>query len=326
MLKQKNVQLENKKLVCKVAQLNLDKQNLNDEVGSCRTTNLRLQVQLDWFKMKNDAVQVNNNTGETSSVEMEEDKESRNAESEETVIIISPVSDRDRKAVEAKLHDRNIKVKKFIKKQNGDIVIQCRDRKSSENALTIARQEVHPARIHQEIAKSKLEFVIDSRDTVPPMDGNELAEELIQQNGLRQYISEENLYLRVIARKQTRRGTLVIVLVDSMTKKYLQLGRRGTIAWENVNYEIKDHVNIMYCYRCQFYGHTQQNCRNNVHCKYCGWDHGIQECNSTEQFCINCHVQNQRYNRGLDCQHTAHHKTLCQTYKEVWNKEYNKHI
>ena len=72
------------------------------------------------------------------------------------------------------------------------------------------------------------------------------------------------------------------------------------------------------CYKCQNFGHSATNCRNNQICPICSGNHKANECTSNELKCNNC------AKRGhSDTKHKSYDSNKCSAYKEEMSRMKN---
>jgi hypothetical protein len=167
-----------------------------------------------------------------------------------------------------------------------------------------------------------MEFFIYQRDIPIPEDKDELAKQILHQNEVNTYINDPTL--RILVKRQTHRGTHIVMLVDSYTKKFLNTMKQGKVAWRYGTYKVSNHVHIIRCYRCQGYGHRSDRCQyERPYCKFCSEPHDVKQCDQQYPCCINCCDRNKKFNTRLNYMHPAHHSS-CTVYQEILTRESRK--
>jgi hypothetical protein len=88
--------------------------------------------------------------------------------------------------------------------------------------------------------------------------------------------------------------------------------------WQCIS--IKNHVNMIQCFKCQAYGHIEKDCRNKVCCKFCGENHISNTCKTWDfKSCVNCCFKNSKFNMHLQTDHYANdHK--CPVFINIKDK------
>jgi hypothetical protein len=154
-------------------------------------------------------------------------------------------------------------------------------------------------------------------------DKESLTEQLVLDNEIPQYI--ENSKIKVLTTRKIRRGVMVILLMDTMTKKFFEQ-RNRKIKWNHGQYLLKDYVYIKYCYKCQGYGHFQNESRNDTACKKCAEKHYVWACQNKLHCCINCKNSNANFGTSYNIWHSAQHRGLCPSFGAVYNLECNRQL
>lgn len=88
---------------------------------------------------------------------------------------------------------------------------------------------------------------------------------------------------------------------------------------------VYEHVYVLRCFKCQCFGHKEEDCTNKVVCSKCAGTHRSNQCNVQDYTCHNCTVFNLSCNdeNRLDTAHPVF-SIRCPVYKEVFNKKKNR--
>jgi len=250
-----------------------------------------------------------------------------NSEVDDKILIITPVEgagEKEADLIQQSIRSKNLPTKKLFKKPNGDVLLQCREKRNRQEALDILKEDFgSKISIKEDKVLTKLEFTVErERGDLP--DKEALTQELLQDNEIDKYVHDSTL--KVLITRKTRRGVVVIMLVDSMTKKFLSQHNLNKIKWNHGQYSLKDHMYVKYCFHCQGYGHWKKDCRNVAACKRCAGNHSVWECQNNVHSCVNCKKANIQYGRNYNIWHMAHHRDLCPSYRAVYNRERNRQL
>jgi hypothetical protein len=219
------------------------------------------------------------------------------------------------------------KIKNVQKTKNGDLLLTCPDKTSVEILKYSIKEKYGSAvDVQEEQVKHKVQIFIPNSTCVEdiPETLEQLTEQLRHQNDIDEYIKESEF--RVLAVRPKRNGTLVIILVDSIAQKFIDTNKKGKLAWSFGMYQVKRHVHIVQCYKCQKFGHKSTRCtQDQSFCCYCGYNHSSRDCTTKHNpFCINCYDTNQQYETNINCQHYANDKrcpTYCNMYERALNRK-----
>jgi hypothetical protein len=202
-------------------------------------------------------------------------------------------------------------------KQSGTVVIQCQDDIScttlQESINTELNDKVNVYKA--KVKKARLEFSVYHDETELPESLDVIAETIIEQNQLHEYI--QDCHLKVLKVRKLAHMDIVIIEVSKDTKDFIQK-RNNKLGFGWINVKLREHVHIIHCYKCQKYGHTQKDCKSpHSNCGRCGYEHDTKECECDVIYCINCHHHNEMYGTTFDCNHKAHDKIKCKVYSNT---------
>lgn len=60
----------------------------------------------------------------------------------------------------------------------------------------------------------------------------------------------------------------------------------------------EEYMDLLICFRCWRFSHTQKSCNNEELCGTCSGMHDHRECGSKEQICVNCYRANKKEGLG----------------------------
>lgn len=120
----------------------------------------------------------------------------------------------------------------------------------------------------------------------------------------RQNSSMENAELKVVSIFGKNNFSSVIEMdSDSFNKLMTSERKKLNIGWSSC--VVKEHIDVLTCYKCQGFHHKATNCTQQRACKKCAGEHDVRECKSNAIKCINCSKANQRLNLNLTTNHIA---------------------
>lgn len=99
---------------------------------------------------------------------------------------------------------------------------------------------------------------------------------------------------------------IATIKIDLLSFKKALKSQRINIGWSRCR--IYEHVDVLRCYKCNSFGHTQVNCvSDNFSCPLCAGEHTIQYCTADplSHKCINCIRENEKTKFNADVQHCA---------------------
>ena len=116
---------------------------------------------------------------------------------------------------------------------------------------------------------------------------------------------------------ETKRNNYIInnakILIDSDSYTKIMSTQKINIGWEKCR--IFDGTEVVMCYKCKGFNHKARDCRNQDVCHKCHGNHQSKECTKEVLMkCINCIRSNQKFNLGLDENHSTTNKE-CPVYQ-----------
>lgn len=82
--------------------------------------------------------------------------------------------------------------------------------------------------------------------------------------------------------------------------------------------KVYDGIDILRCFKCNGFNHSQNNCKNDVSCPKCGDKHEKNSCQAVKAKCINCFkLRGKTNNSNIDFEHEAWSYGSCHAYKNA---------
>ncbi len=116
-------------------------------------------------------------------------------------------------------------------------------------------------------------------------------------------MKDDHLKIVKILSARKRHNIHIIIEVDPKNYNKIMLKEKLNVCWSRSH--VFDAVEIVRCYRCSLFNHTDKDCKNDAVCPRCAGPHKINVCNSNRLKCINCHRANMRLNLNLNTKHCA---------------------
>lgn len=102
------------------------------------------------------------------------------------------------------------------------------------------------------------------------------------------------------------RNLNAVIEVDSESLHIMLNSEYIKVGW--VKCMVREYYDLRRCFNCQGYNHKANACKNKAACIKCGGEHGIKECVSSENKCINCTKYNTSLGMDSNCEHNANDK------------------
>lgn len=202
--------------------------------------------------------------------------------------------------------------------REGGVAISCRKQKDIECISDNIKQklgEEYEVKIPKKKNPKVKIFNIEKKLLA---DYEELIEKIVIQNTITTPLPQR--VMKIVDRYEDKNGrTNVIMEVDSST--YGEIAKREVlyIGWRTCRYV--NHVNIIQCYGCWKFGHMAKDCkRKGSICPKCAGEHKIDECQSTEEVCINCKNASEILKiPNIDYRHKAFNRN-CEAYRRIYGQ------
>ncbi|XP_075680679.1 uncharacterized protein LOC142646240 [Dermatophagoides pteronyssinus] len=135
--------------------------------------------------------------------------------------------------------------------------------------------------------------------------------------------NNENENMKILFDKEDRVGSKYAIIEASPALWKLILDEnRLFIGYKSC--PVRNRVSVFQCFKCQKFGHSGNDCKNDTKCVNCAGDHETKNCKSTIHKCINCdrtnttkHQDSRRTTEMLDINHRANNIMCPQYQKEI---------
>ncbi|KAK5643030.1 hypothetical protein RI129_009197 [Pyrocoelia pectoralis] len=235
----------------------------------------------------------------------------------EPVLIVRPVSKQDCSVSKTEIKSRvdiaklSVGVSNVREGKEGTLIIGCEDnvgREKLKNEIEEKLENKYEVRVPESmLPRIRLNGCKDMNGVAD----DEVVKTIIQQNNLK--IGKG--VMKVITRLHNKffKDENIILEVDPATKdKIFSMGKLKC-GWCIV--DVKDHIHIRRCYKCNEFLHLAKDCKNKSRCARCGevGGHSDKDCSAEEVKCCNCNDANVKFNLRLDTNHKAYDLN-CPTY------------
>lgn len=202
--------------------------------------------------------------------------------------------------------------------REGGVAISCRKQKDVESISDNIREKLGEEYEVNIPKKKNPKIKIFNIEKKLLADYEELIEKIIVQNIITTPLPQR--VMKIVDRYEDKNGkTNVIMEVDSSTYKEIAKREVLYIGWRTCRYV--NHVNIIQCYRCWKFGHMAKDCkREGSICPKCAGEHKIDECQSTEEVCINCKNASEILKiPNINYRHKAFNRN-CEAYRRIYGQ------
>lgn len=230
------------------------------------------------------------------------------------VVIVQPIDanqtcDATRAAVVTAVNPVESGVCGVFDGSKGKIVIECQSHSASEkirDAVDVALSGTHKVK-----APSRRKPKIRVFGLRIDMSETDFLDAIKKQNA---DLFNSSSYIRVLRKFEVKKPKIKFgfkLEVDAATFKLLIDAQRVSVGWDKC--WVNEEFNLLRCYNCWGYHHTQTSCTNNKACFKCGESHDAVDCKPEIEKCCVCISKSASSGLSLDASHNAK-SVLCPTY------------
>lgn len=215
--------------------------------------------------------------------------------------------------------DLKLCVQKVYDLKDGGIKIQCKSKDDAEKLKKEATEKMGDK------YETKMQEKKYPKIKIIGLEENYTNEDL--ENSIRHQNSAilENSKIKVVVVKKMKTKYMAILEVDPETFKKIM--ESGMLLVDLSVCTVFEHVDLLRCFRCTGYHHTNKNCKSNTSfCLKCGLDnHSTPDCSTAEKdfCCPNCSDANKKYKLNFFINHGPFDRT-CEIFKKKTDAEKRK--
>lgn len=264
-----------------------------------------------------EAAKITRSDENCASTENNEAKETKLNQASNNFIIIKPNKKQETKVTKKEIikyvnsNDLKVGIQKVFDLKDGGVKILCNSRENVEKLKKEAIEKMGDS------YSLKTEKKRNPRIKIIGLEENYTKEELAlcirsQNNGI-----AENSKIDVIVIRKMKTKYFAIVEVDQDSFKSIM--DSGVILIDLSVCSVFEHIDILRCFRCTGYHHTNKNCTNqNSFCIKCGLKgHSANNCETDEKYfcCPNCFEANEKYKLHFMINHGPFNRE-CEIFKK----------
>jgi hypothetical protein len=248
------------------------------------------------------------------------------------VVILSPVDNSKRMDIIKEMKknvnaaDLNIKIQGVETTAKGNVIVTCGNTASQNKLRDAIKSKVPNVKTTvSDEKKFRLHTVVYGENAFDlPEDGTLIENEFIHSNNINTLGG--NFYLKLVERNFSNyhQSVQLVFECDIDTKEYLLKSKGGKVI---INWEVKQikpHIRVLHCFKCQGYGHKGAECKGDLTCRNCSMRHHTNDCYTEYNKCTNCVKNNAKFNTNLDYRHIAHDAHKCNVYNKIWEQQMKK--
>lgn len=226
-----------------------------------------------------------------------------------SVVLITPndnnqKSERTKEVVKERINPAENNITKMWRGSKGAIIIECKDKKSSEKLQSSAIKNLGAEYKIELPKKRKPKFKLCGMSD--RLTDDQLIDLLIKQNECLKMESELKV-VKTIESKDRYDNTKFKSIIETNAETYKQIMNidKLYVNWDSC--KVFEHVNITRCYKCLGFNHFSKDCKKETTCKLCAGNHMASTCSTSSQNykCVNCSYHVDHLKMQLDTNHHA---------------------
>jgi hypothetical protein len=169
---------------------------------------------------------------------------------------------------------------------NGSVILRCQNKSQLQNCKNKIEQEL--GQNYNVVVPKVKQPVLKIVGLTEMPSEEELIDKIIAQNSFLSLSNE----IEVAELKQKDRKIYAAVRCDAEAYKEMLKRMKINIGWDRCR--VYEHIHVMRCFKCAGFNHKAADCRNELACAKCAGSHGLTQCDSTQEKCINCMSVNKK--------------------------------
>ncbi|GBN20502.1 hypothetical protein AVEN_28299-1 [Araneus ventricosus] len=179
-----------------------------------------------------------------------------------------------------------IKIKDVKKIKNQGLAVDCEDDCEVQQIISsiqnLEELKKNITRVQPKVKLPKVIFYNIPNDIKEP--------ELTEVIRLRLGATDETIKIKFNLKGRREGTSHWVVETSPSTFHLLTKNKKNLLNW--AAYSVRDFIGVRRCFKCQIFGHTQNNCNDNIpFCSFCSGRHS-RHCISDHIKCINCSLSN----------------------------------
>lgn len=182
----------------------------------------------------------------------------------------------------------------------GGMLINCESESALSKLKTTLVQEVGSTYHIAEPVKRNPRIIVYGVDKEAAASPECFIPEIINKNELNCNVSD----IKFVTVLKYKNVVNLVLELNSALFKYVTDKGFLYIGWKRCY--IKEHINLLKCYKCCAFGHYQNECKSDkLVCPRCSKDHALKDCKSDTSSCCNCMNYNEKRKSNFPTDHSS---------------------